>query len=98
MKLNDLGTTYDEMVESAPSSGKSAKHYPSLYLDQKQMKALGVGGARVGDELKMVATVRVRSMSESVSGGGSLDLEILEAAVSADADEPDRAKILYGDD
>lgn len=98
MKLNDLGTTYDDIAEAAPSSGKSTKHYPSLYLDQKQMKALGVNGARVGDELQMIATVRVRSMSESVSGGGSLDLEILEAGVSEKADDKDRATILYGDD
>lgn len=95
MKLTDMGRKFDE--PTVMTDGDEV-YYPSVYLDQKQMKALGLSRASVGDEMQMVARVRVRSISDSVRGGGSIDMEILEAGFGEMPTGKDRATILYGDD
>lgn len=95
MKLTDMGRKFDEASVVTPDD---ETYYPSLYLDQKQMKALGLSRASVGDEMQMIARVRVRSISDSVRGGGSIDMEILEAGFGEMPTGKDRATILYGND
>lgn len=97
MKMQDLGRKYSEpsVVSDKPSN---EKYYPSIYLDKEQMSAAGLSRSQAGDELQMIAKVRVRSKSDSISGGGSVDLEIVEAAFEAAPEGKDTASILYGDD
>ena len=94
MKMIDLGTKWDDMGKVDATPAKDRKSYPSLYLDQKQIKALGLDGARVGQSADLCIKVYVRSTSEDASGGGSVSLEIREAAIE-EADKPDPAGVLY---
>lgn len=94
MKMTDLGQKWDE--PSVVTEDEGGKYYPTIYLGKKQMKAAGLGGREVGSEMLMTAKVRVRSISDSVSGGGSMDLEIVEAAFGDVPDKGDTATILYG--
>lgn len=93
-KMTDMGQKWDE--PSVVSEGGDEKYYPTLYLGKKQMKATGLSGAGVGSERTMIAKVRVRSISDSATGGGSMDLEIIEACFE-EASKADSASILYGD-
>lgn len=97
MKMNDMGRKFDEPTVMT-EGGENETYYPSIYLDKKQMKAAGLSGVEVGSEMQMVAKVRVRSISDSVSGGGSIDIEIMEAGFEAKPSGKDRATILYEDD
>lgn len=96
MKMNDMGRKFDEPTVMTEGD-ENETYYPSIYLDKKQMKAAGLSGAEVGAEMQMVAKVRVRSISDSVSGGGSIDIEIIEAGFEK-ASGKDRASILYEDE
>lgn len=96
MKMTDMGRKFEEATVIGGDEDET--YYPSLYLDQKQMKALGLSGAKVGAEMQMVAKVRVRSISDSVRGGGSIDIEIMEAGFDEMPKGKDRAAILYEDD
>lgn len=95
MKMTDLGQKWDE--PSVVSEGGNEKYYPTLYLGKKQMKAAGLAGEEVGSELIMTAKVRVRSISDSMTGGGSMDLEIIQASFEESKEGGDTASILYGD-
>lgn len=94
MKMTDLGQTWER--ETVVAGKDDTKYYPTIYLNKKQMKAAGLTGKEVGTELVMAAKVRIRSMSDSVNGDGSLDLEVVEASFG-EADS-DTASILYGKD
>jgi hypothetical protein len=94
MTMTDLGQTWER--ETVSTGASKEKYYPTIYLNKKQMKAAGLTSKEVGTELVMHAKVRIRSMSDSVNGEGSLDLEVIEASFG-DADK-DSTKILYGDD
>lgn len=96
MEMKDLGRKFDE--PTVVGGEKDETYYPSIYLDQKQMKAAGLSGAQVGSEMQMMAKVRVRSISDSVRGGGSIDIEILEAGFEPMEAGKDRASILYEDE
>lgn len=93
MKLTSLAQKYSDLDK--PVGAETDEYYPSLYLDEKQMKALGVDAARVGTDMTMVATVRVSSMSESKNGAQNMSLEIIEAALKPKEKEPDAASILF---
>jgi hypothetical protein len=95
MNMTNMGRKLDE--PTATNDGDEI-YYPSLYLDQKQMKALGLSRTEVGCKMQMIAQVRVRSISDSARAGGSIDIEILEAAFQEIPKKKDRASILYGDD
>lgn len=94
-KMIDLGQKWDE--PSVVSAGENEKYYPTLYFSKKQMKALDLAGEEVGSELMMCAKVRVRSISDSMASGGSMDMEILEASFEEIKEGGDSASILYGD-
>lgn len=94
MKMTDLGQKWDE--PSVVTEGGDEKYYPTIYLNKKQMKAAGLGGSEVGSEMLMTAKVRVRSISDSFTGGGSMDLEIIEASFGEVPSKTDSVTVLYG--
>jgi hypothetical protein len=93
MKLSSLKQKYSDL--SKPVGAESDEYYPSLYLDEKQLEAMGVNSERVGTELTMTATVRVSSVSESKSGSRSMSFEIVEAAMSPKSKDKDAAAVLF---
>lgn len=93
MKLASLKQKYGDL--SKPTGAESDEYYPSLYLDEKQLEAMGVNSERVGTELTMTATVRVSSVSESKAGSRNMSFEIIEAGMSPKEKKPDPASILF---
>lgn len=93
MKLASLKQKYSDMDK--PASVSSDEYYPSLYLSEKQLEAMGVNSERVGTALTMTATVRVSSVSESKSGSRSMSFEIVEAAMSPKTKDKDAASVLF---
>lgn len=93
MKLASLKQKYSEMDK--PAGASTDEYYPCLYLDGKQIEAMGIDAARVGTDMQMVATVRVSSVSESKDGHRSMSFEIVEAAISPKEKKPDDASILF---
>lgn len=94
MKLTSLAQKYSDL-SSKPAGAETDEYFPTLYFDEKQMKALGVDAARVGTDMTMIATVRVSSMSESKNGSQSMTLEIVEAGLGPKEKETDAASILF---
>lgn len=74
----------------------------SMFLDNEDIKKLGVGSAKLGDEFPLAGLVRVTSISSDEREGGdgkqdSVTLSIVEGAVDAGgASKADR--IFGGDD
>lgn len=96
-KMVSLKQTWDDLDK--PSEATSNDYYPSLYLDEKQVKALGLQNARVGTDMILVAKIHVTSLSESERGGKkthSVSVELREART--EAVETDHEKALYGDE
>lgn len=94
-ELVSLKQKYGDL--SKPIGAESDEYYPCLYLDEKQMEALGMDQSpRVGTEMRMVASVRVSSLSDSKNGGRSVSFEILEAGFEGKDKSAEHAKILYG--
>lgn len=93
MKLVSLAQKYDEIGK--PVGADTDEYYPSLYLDEKQMEALGIDGARVGKDMTMIATVRVSSASESKNGSRSMSFEIVEANISDKEPQKDASSVLF---
>lgn len=79
-KMVSLGRRYD----GPEASGTSEESFPSIYLEGKQIEALGLDAARVGAELTMVAKVRVSSLSRYKGGEGSMSIEVIEAMMQTD--------------
>lgn len=94
MKLASLKQKYSELG-SKPEGAETDEYYPSLYLDEKQIDAMGIDMVRVGTLMTMTATVRVSSVSESKNGSRSMSLEIIEAGMEPKEKEPDAASILF---
>ena len=94
MKLVSLAQKYSDL-ESKPEGEASDEYCPSLYLDERQLEAMGIDTARVGNEMTMVATVRVSSISESKGGSRSMSLEIVEAGVGPKETKADHASVLF---
>lgn len=93
MKLASLKQTYDEW--SKPAGVDRDEYYPSLYLDENNLDAMQVENVRVGTEMKMVATVRVSSVSESKNGSRSMSFEIVEASMGPKENDGKAANILF---
>lgn len=93
MKLASLKQKYSEL--SKPAGAESDEYYPGLYLDEKQIEAMGIDTVRVGTLLTMTATVRVSSMSESKNGARSMSLEIIEAGMEPKTKDPEPASVLF---
>lgn len=94
MKLTSLKQSYKEWSEPAPGSDRD-EYYPSLYLDENTLEAMGVENVRVGTEMTMISTVRVSSASESKNGSRSMSFEIIEAAVSPKETEAEASNVLF---
>lgn len=93
MKLASLKQKYSDMDK--PSDVSSDEYYPSLYLDGKQIDAMGVETAKVGTEMTMTATVRVSSLNQSKNGQSSMSFEIIEAGIEPKEKKPDPASVLF---
>jgi len=94
MKLTSLAQNYGEY--DRPSVVDEA-YYPTIYLDSKQIEAMGLDAFKVMDNLSMMATVRICNKNEGKSGM-SITLEILEAGVEASTKKPAAETILFPDD
>lgn len=94
MKLASLKQKYSDVMEPKKGSDSDV-YYPSLYLDEKQLEAMGIDTAKVGTEMSMVAVVRVSSVSDSKNGSRSMSFEIIEAAIAPKKDEKDAATVLF---
>lgn len=94
MKLASLKQKYSD-IGTKPTGADSDEYYPSLYLDEKQIDAMGLDVVRVGTLMTMTATVRVSSVSESKGGSRSMSLEIVEAGMEPKKKEPEAASILF---
>jgi hypothetical protein len=92
MKLASLKETSSDW--SKPVGAESDEYYPTIYLNEKQIKSLKAEGHKVGDELTFVAKVRVASTSETKNGAASLSMELIEGCLHGGTDA---AKILYGE-
>ncbi len=93
MKLASLKHSYSDLV-SKPDDA-SDEYYPSICLDEDSMKAMGLKIVPVGTEMKLVANVRVSSVSDSKNGMSSISLEFIEAAVEPKDKQPDAASVLF---
>lgn len=94
MKLTSLGEKYSDLSEG-PADGKDVEYFPSLYLNEKQIEALGIDNARVGTDMTLIATVRLSSLSESKGGSRSMSFEITEAAIGPKEAATDAASVLF---
>lgn len=94
MKLASLKQKYSDLG-SKPEGADTDEYYPSLYLDEKQIDAMGLDTVRVGTLMTMTATVRVSSMSESKNGARSMSFEIIEAGMVPKDKDPEAASILF---
>lgn len=93
MNMVSLAQKYGDL--DRPADVSSDEYFPSLYLEGKQIEALGIDPARVGTDMTMIATVRVASLSESKSGHRSVSFEIVEASIVPKKDAPDAASVLF---
>ncbi len=92
-KLASLKQKYSDMDK--PAGASSDEYYPTLYLDEKQLEAMGIDAARVGTDMTMTATVRVSGVNESKGNHRSMSFEIVEAAIEPKKKEPDAASVLF---
>lgn len=90
MKLANL--KYDPSVEEV---APDRDHYPSLYLDAKKLEAMGVGPLKAGDDMVLIANVKVRSVSETDTGRRDATLDLIEASLKPKEEEVDASKILF---
>lgn len=91
--MKSLKQTYDTEVCAKPEGDRD--YYPTLYLDGKQIDALGVDRARVDDELMLTLAVRVASTSETKGGSRSLTLEAIEGEAKPKAGARDASSVLF---
>lgn len=90
-KMVSLGRRYD----GPEATGTSEESFPSIYLEGKQIEALGLDAARVGSEMTMVAKVRVSSLSQYKGGEGSMSIEVIEAMIKPVDTDTDAASVLF---
>lgn len=93
MKLHSLKQSPSEWNE--PSHSEKDEYYPSVYLDERTLEAMGLDNVRVGTEFTMISTVRISSVNESKGGHRSMSFEIIEAALSPKEEPTDAAKVLF---
>ena len=93
MKLVSLAQKYDET--SKPYGTDTDEYYPSVYLDEKHIEAMGIDAARVGTDMTMVSTVRISSASESKNGHRSMSFEIIEAKMMPKEPETDASSVIF---
>lgn len=94
MKLASLKQKYSDM-DAKPAGSDTDEYYPSLYLDDKQIEAMGIDTAKVGTDMVMTATIRLSSVSASKGGSRSMSFEIIEAAIEPKEKKPEASSILF---
>jgi len=97
MKLASLKQKYSD-IGKEPLSNDVDEFYPTIYFDGPLLEKMGVEIDRVGTEMKLVATVRIASVSESKSGSRSMSVELVAAAMGSKDEAPDKAGILFPND
>lgn len=97
MKMASLKQKWSDHAKG-PALKEDDEYYPSLYLDEKLLDAMGVATERVGTELIMTAKVRVSNVSESKSGARSMGFEIVEAAMKSPDEDDDKAGKMFPND
>ncbi len=90
--------------EVAPSGSADGPEYPygsTITLEDDHVDGMGMGGAKAGDEMEMVGTVKViGTRSEDRQGGGkrkSVELQITKMGMVPARKKTDPKKALYGD-
>lgn len=95
-KMIDLGEDPGKISEPSRPS-KPRKYYPSMSLNAKHIKALGIKAGDIGDETTLTVKVRVSSLSKYSESDAHVSLEMISACVVGEKSETDLAKALYGD-
>lgn len=93
MALTSLKESYKDRVE--PAGIDSDEYYPTLYLSEKQLDAMGLNNERVGTEMTMIANVRVASVSDNKNGVRSMTVELLAGEMKAKEEKSDAAAVLF---
>lgn len=91
--MASLKETYKERYETAGVD--SDEYYPTLYLSEQQLDAMGLKNERVGTEMTLIAKVRVASVSDNKNGVRSMTVELLEGEMKPKEDKTDAAAILF---
>lgn len=99
MNLVSLKQKYSDIGKPS-ATASSDEYFPSLFLERKQAEAVfaEIGGIRVGEEMQMVANVRISSLSESKDGSRSVSFEIIEAGFAPKEKKDEPASLIYPND
>lgn len=95
MKLTNLGMKCGEADDAPAVESQDAEYFPSLYLCEKQIADLGIDSAKVGAEMRMIATVRLSSLTDSKGGGRAMTFEITQAAIGEKDGKADASSVLF---
>lgn len=93
MAMASLKESWKDRTE--PAGVDTDEYYPTLYLSEPQLDAMGLKNDRVGTEMVMIATVRVASVSDNKNGVRSMTFELLEGEMKPKEEKPDPASILF---
>ncbi len=93
MAMASLKESYKDRVE--PAGVDTDEYYPTLYLSEPQLDAMGLNNERVGVEMVLIAKVRVASVSDNKNGVRSMSLELLEGEMKQAETKPDAASVLF---
>jgi hypothetical protein len=101
--MPDLVSLKSKPSDDEPFLGGDRERFPTLFLSDSEVEALGLTDAKVGDTLRLVANVKVTSTSMSEREEGetsrSVHLDLMEGATDQmpESDENMRASLLFGD-
>lgn len=95
--LTSLKRTRDSDEVVGPLQGKD--FFPhTLFMDQEDIKKLGIGNLDLGDERVMQIVVRVTGKSENVNEGEDDRRDMTLTILEGDVFNRSRAERLFGDD
>lgn len=92
MPMTSLKKSYGNMA-GVPDDD----YYPSLCLDDAQVKSLGITATPVGSIMTMTATVCLCKRTEDDDSGMRIEFEINEASFSPKEKPRDASTILFPD-
>lgn len=93
MAMASLKESYKEISE--PRGVDRDEYYPTIYLSEGQLDAMGLKNERVGTEMVFVANVRVASVSDNKNGARSMSFEILAGEMKPKEEKADAASVLF---
>jgi hypothetical protein len=101
--MPDLVSLKSKPSDDAPLLGGDRERFPTLFLSDDEVEALGLTDASVGDTLRLVANVKVTSVSMNEGEDGisrSVHLDLTEGATDQmpESDDKKQASLLFGDD